>query len=133
MECFHPFCIKCFYKLAEDNISSIKCSKCKNEVTENFKSEILGPDYEKFEKIVIDKLMGGNLLICANLSCKEMICFEKGKPDYNIKDDKGNILSKIAAEHYSEKRCRCSKCNKDFCVECKAEPYHLGIYTYYKN
>lgn len=35
--------------------------------------------------------------------------------DYKQKDDKGNLLSKQAAEHMAQCRVRCPNCNNNFC------------------
>lgn len=50
----------------------------------------------------------------------------KGKTDYTVKDDKGNLLSRKAAKHMAKYRIRCDGCTKNFCTKCKVEPYHLG-------
>ena len=36
-------------------------------------------------------------------------------------------MSKEAAEHCANYRCRCSSCAKNFCTSCKKEPYHEGL------
>lgn len=104
----------------------MKCPVCLTEITYQYKKEILGKDMQIFEEIALKKVLGENIVICANMNCKEQISFEKGKVDYNVKNDKGELLIKKHAEHYSENRCRCPSCKIDFCVGCKMTPYHMG-------
>lgn len=42
------------------------------------------------------------------------------------KDDKGQPISLEAAKHMAENRIRCNACEKNFCVKCGKEPYHIG-------
>lgn len=59
-------------------------------------------------------------------SCGNVMMMEPGRPDYNLKDDKGQPISKEAAEHLARYRIRCNECGKNFCTKCNAEPYHTG-------
>lgn len=43
-----------------------------------------------------------------------------------MKDEQGKLLTKDAAVHMSRYRVRCGECQKNFCCQCQAEPYHLG-------
>ena len=104
----------------------MKCVICSQEISYQYKKEILGKDFVIFEDIALKKVLGENIVICANLNCKEQISYEKGKVDYNVKNEKGESLSKKHAEHYSDNRCRCPSCKIDFCVMCKVTPYHMG-------
>ena len=126
LDCLHPICKKCFYKMAEDNFSSMLCPLCQFEISYQYKKEILGNDYNKFEQIALKKLIGENYVICANMQCKMQVQYEKGKTDYHTKNEKGETLSKIHCEHYAENRCRCPCCKIDFCISCKVNPYHIG-------
>ena len=130
LECLHVICKKCFYKLAEDNISSMKCQNCQAEICYSYKKDYLGKDFFVLEDLAFKKLIKENIIICANLTCKELIAFEKGNVDYTVKNEKGEFLLKIAAEHYTSNRCRCPACKIDFCVTCKSTPYHMGKYTH---
>lgn len=126
LECLHVICKKCFYKLAEENISLMKCQVCQNEISYLYKKDYLGKDFSIFEDSALKKLIKENIIICANLNCKEHIAFEKGKVDYTVKNEKGEFLNKLAAEHYSSNRCRCPTCKIDFCASCKTTPYHMS-------
>jgi ribosomal protein S18 acetylase RimI-like enzyme len=47
--------------------------------------------------------------------------------DIKMTDDSGKVLSVDAWRHFSTFRMRCrGKCEQDFCVSCRARPYHLG-------
>ena len=59
---------------------------------------------------------------CSN--CDEMNSFEKGKVDFNVRDDQNNTLSREAAIDYAENRYRCVSYGKNFCAKCKKTPYH---------
>lgn len=126
LDCLHPMCKRCFYKMAEENFSSMLCPKCQFEISYQYKKDILGEDYNKFEQIALKKLIGENYVICPNMQCKTQVQFEKGSPDYKSKNEKGELLSRLHCEHYAENRCRCPYCKADFCVSCKIMPYHLG-------
>ena len=114
--------------LAEDNFASMKCLVCSQEISYEYKKAFLGKDFAMLEEIALKKVLGENIVICANLSCKEQISYEKGTADYNVKNEKGESLSRKHAEHYSDNRCRCPSCKIDFCVTCKITPYHMGIF-----
>lgn len=49
-----------------------------------------------------------------------------GEVQRGMKDDKGNPLTREAAEHMANYRIRCNACNKNFCTKCNEEPYHIG-------
>ena len=51
---------------------------------------------------------------------------DPGPVDYSIVNDKGEKISKIAAEHMAQYRVRCWKCSKIFCSKCSYSPYHVG-------
>lgn len=124
LECCHPICLKCFIEFASQNLPNMKCIVCSTPVSENFKKMILGEkEYEKLENYFL-MAMVGQVIQCP--SCQEKIVFEKGAIDYNITNDKNEKLSRKAAEHYSDNRCRCCNCKKDFCVGCGSVPYHIG-------
>lgn len=44
-----------------------------------------------------------------------------------MKDEKGNVLTRQAAEHLAKYRVRCPTCEKVFCSSCKEDPYHIGF------
>jgi|LauGreDrversion4_2_1035121.scaffolds.fasta_scaffold456182_2 hypothetical protein len=104
----------------------MKCQVCSLEISYQYKRHIFGKDFQMFEDLSLKKIVGENFVICANMNCKEQIFFEKGNVDYNVKNEKGEVLNKKHAEHYSENRCRCASCKIDFCVNCKITPYHMG-------
>lgn len=58
--------------------------------------------------------------------CGNAIEFIKGEVYYGFKNDEGKQINKTAAKHMSANRVRCNECGNNFCVSCKAEPYHLG-------
>lgn len=116
----------CFANYAERDFPNMKCNKCKSPISENLKREILGAaKYEQIEQKFMQNFLG-NTVTCVNVNCNTQISFETGNVDYNAKDEKGNKLSKEAAEHYANNRGRCPYCKIDFCVTCKTTPYHIG-------
>lgn len=64
-----------------------------------------------------------NFISC---DCGNIMMMEEGDVDYNMKDDKGQKLSKEAAEHFAKYRLRCDACGKNFCTKCNTTPYHTG-------
>ena len=79
LDCIHPLCRKCFYKLAEENFALMKCVICSQEISYKYKKEILGKDFQMFEEMALKKILGENIVICANSICNEQISFEKRK------------------------------------------------------
>jgi hypothetical protein len=105
----------------------MKCSKCQTEISEDYKKQVMGMSkYEEHEAKVMSKFCGGNIKTCINPKCKESFMFEPGKVDPNAKDEKGQKLSSSNAEHFAKNRCRCPKCDTEFCIGCSKSPYHLG-------
>jgi len=54
-----------------------------------------------------------NLISC---SCGNMMEMIPGKVIQGQKDDKGNPISREAAEHMAKYRIRCNECGKNFCA-----------------
>ena len=127
LECAHPICNDCFEKEARNNFFEMKCKICNKEISYGIKKDVLRDKYDTIENEAVMKAAGGNFLKCPYPGCGEQIEFEPGKTDYNIKDEKGKLLSRQAAEHYASNRCRCGFCRKDFCKSCQVMPYHLGM------
>ena len=117
----HPICYDCFRKYAEEDLNGMKCNICKEVIDERTKIDILG---EKKMKELKQKFLPKNLKKCPN--CGEYLEFLEGKIEYNIYNDKNEKISPKTAEHYAKNRCRCLKCQKDFCISCLSTPYHLG-------
>ena len=49
-----------------------------------------------------------------------------GDIDIGLKDEKGNLISIEASEHMALYRIRCNECHKNWCTNCRAQPYHFG-------
>ncbi|OUM66207.1 hypothetical protein PIROE2DRAFT_6643 [Piromyces sp. E2] len=130
LPCFHPICINCFIKLAEQNFFDMKCNTCQKEINDEIKKQLLGEQkVSKLEKNALMKIIGGDLIKCPN--CKEQNTFEPGEVDYNnyiVMDEQNQWISPEAIIDYAKHRCRCCFCKKDFCAnkECMVTPYHLG-------
>ena len=110
----------------------MRCKICQTNITNENKQALLGNQFHEFEERERQELLGGigvNIKKCPN--CNEFFEFEKGKVDYNAKDEKGQKLSKESAQHYAENRCKCPNCKTEFCIQCKKLPYHMGK-QYYK-
>jgi len=129
LECFHMICNKCFLNLAERDMNNITCKKpdCYQKVSYPYLQMILGEEkLSQLESMSVDKIVNefGQRHNCPG--CGELIIFEVGQVDYKIKDEKNQIISKQAAESYSQNRCKCPRCQKEFCINCKFTPFHLG-------
>ena len=123
--CFHPICLNCFKKSAEENMPNMRCKICNTPVSEDIKEQVLGTAmYKKLEDKFTKELIG-DLIECP--SCHEKNSFEPGKIDYNVRDDQNKKLTPQAAKDYALNRCRCVNCNNNFCIKCKAIPYHIGM------
>lgn len=106
------------------DLPNMKCISCSTPIMEDLKKQILGK--EEYDRLDFQFTIGsiGNVIDCPQ--CKEKIQFEKGNIDYNIKNEKNEVLNKESAEHYASYRCRCPACKIDFCTGCQAIPYHIG-------
>jgi hypothetical protein len=67
-----------------------------------------------------------NIGLTECIKCHAQFQFEKGDPDYSEKDENKVKISKAAAECKANYRCKCYKkaCETEFCIMCKASPYH---------
>ena len=129
LECCHMICNRCFLGLAEKDVNSITCKKsnCNEKVQYQYLQMILGEEkLTQLEKMSVDKIVNefGQRHNCPG--CGELIIFEVGKVDYKIKDEKNQIISNQAAECYAQNRCKCPRCQKEFCINCNFSPFHLG-------
>lgn len=61
----------------------------------------------------------------ASCPCGLKIWLEPGQVDFTFKDESGNPLTKVHAEHMARYRLRCN-CGKISCSKCHSEPYHIG-------
>lgn len=87
----------------------------------------MGLKYEEFENRANNNfLLGSGFETCINPKCKEKFIFEPGKVDLNTRDEKGQKISSQSAEHFAKNRCRCPKCETEFCIGCKNSPFHTG-------
>ena len=127
LECGHTICKQCFRKLAQQNIHVVKCTvkECKEPlVSEYYKKQILDKEFDKLHSEL--PILEG-LVSCPNIeNCKNQILFEKGDLNLNIYDNEGNKLQKKYSEKYAAQRAKCNVCSKEFCVDCKSTPYHMG-------
>ena len=64
-----------------------------------------------------------NMISC---SCGNVMLMEPGEVVKGQKDNQGNVMTMEAAKHMAKNRIRCNECQKNFCTECNAEPYHIG-------
>ena len=87
---------------------------------------ILGEkDYEALQTEMTNKLLEEDQGI-VRCKCGNAIEVVKGEIYYDFKNDEGKNINKLAARHMSANRVRCPDCGNNFCIKCKAEPYHLG-------
>lgn len=131
LECCHMMCGNCINIMAEKDLYNVECKQkgCSEKVTPGYLKILIGDSkYNHLEEKAFGEVIGayGKQIICANQECRELIFFEKGKIDFNIKDDKNKIISKESAECYAENRCKCPRCNTEFCISCNFAPFHLG-------
>ena len=59
--------------------------------------------------------------------CGNFMELIEGDVNYEQKDEQGKVLTPEAAYHMSKYRMRCQACQENFCSECKAQPYHIGM------
>ena len=82
-------------------------------------------ELEKIQLSVASMAMDKDALV--KCKCGNEFYFEKGDEMVYMKKDDGKVITKTAANHLRANRVRCPACATNFCVACKAEPYHLGL------
>ena len=127
-ECLHAICKSCLTKEIDATYPDVKCMHpgCKVNILDMEVRAILGDKaYEDLQTKMTLKLLDqqNGIVRC---KCGNAIEFMKGDIDYNYKNDEGKNINKAAAKHMSTNRVRCNECGNNFCIGCKAEPYHVG-------
>ena len=59
-------------------------------------------------------------------SCENIMELLPGEIIQGQKDESGKLLTVEAARHMANYRIKCNECQKNFCTQCKSEPYHVG-------
>ena len=89
-----------------------------NDISSQYPKDKLKQHFEELPPLSDD------IVACPNPKCGILIEF---KPNQNISEDykyEGKNLSHPEKVHFNKYRCRCSKCNTEFCTNCGAMPYH---------
>jgi len=117
--CFHSFHSQCFFDMADKELCTenrdaeefefkeAKCGECGLTIEHWECKEIVGDKkWEEIEKRRMDIVTARDpkLVKCA---CGNVMELEAGKPDYEMKTEKGEQYSKEAAEHFAQNRLRC--------------------------
>ena len=127
-KCCDLVCKGCLKDVISQKYPDVVCpvARCGAKIDDYEVRQILGQkDYEdlqiKLALKVIDEDKG-----VVRCKCGNAIEVLKGEIYYDYKNDEGNAINKTAARHMSANRVRCPECGNNFCISCKAEPYHLG-------
>lgn len=129
LECCHFYHKDCMEKSARkqylDN-QQVKCHGCGDLVATQALNVLFGAQFvdDLNEKLLRIQLMEENNMI--ECTCGNLLEVEPGKVDYKQKDEEGKVISRQAAENMAKFRVRCNNCNRVFCSNCNAEPYHVG-------
>lgn len=59
--------------------------------------------------------------------CVLWFTYEVGKMPFGYKLPDGSAPSDKSVQHIKQKRIFCPNCEKVYCMECKLEPYHMGM------
>mmetsp|Transcript_11811 Transcript_11811/g.19957 ORF Transcript_11811/g.19957 Transcript_11811/m.19957 type:complete len:495 (+) Transcript_11811:782-2266(+) len=128
-DCFHQCHIDCLREEAVNQMSnsqSVKCPRCKENIQQWELNTMLSEEEKKtIEKNQILSIVkeNPNFVSC---HCGNIMEFVPGQIVKGQKDDRGNPMTHEAAQHMANFRIRCLECNKNFCTQCNAEPYHTG-------
>lgn len=113
-ECYHQFHISCFKKYLKKRLIEPKsnqkngevnfcdpiCLRCNKVIGQEDINECLTkPEMDEIEQLQMDARIEFNPNLFKCVECNSTISFEPSKPDYKQKDDKGQVLTKQAAEH----------------------------------
>ena len=97
LDCCHPICTECIFKLADVNFSCMKCNNCQEEISSDFKMQVMGK--EKFEEYECKSLNSifktENVKTCINEKCKESFVFEPGNVDLNRSEEHTSELQSL--------------------------------------
>lgn len=130
-QCSHQICTECFketveYEYPRSQKASCPADGCQSSIMVAEIKAVVGRErFEEIEKEAMDSFMQSDDTM-VKCNCGAVISLVQGDVDYNVKDDKGALISRHAAEHMSRQRVRCQGCQTIFCAECKTEPYHVG-------
>jgi IBR domain, a half RING-finger domain len=127
--CCHLLCTDCIKGKIKASYPDVVCpvKSCGIKLANAEIRLILGDkEYEDLQTEMTNKLLEEQEGI-VRCKCGNAIEFVKGEVMYNYKNDEGKNINKVAARHMSSNRVRCPECGINFCVGCKAEPYHLGL------
>ncbi len=127
-ECCELVCKACLKAAIKENYPDVKCpnKQCKGKLQDFEVKSILGEkDFEALQTEMTNKLLEEDEGI-VRCKCGNAIEVVKGEIYYDFKNDEGKNINKLAARHMSANRVRCPDCGNNFCIKCKAEPYHLG-------
>jgi len=145
--CFHCFCRPCLVtfiqsKIQHGNCSELVCFVCSSPFLQSDMRNLLEEkENEKYlKKSVEEVLNSGTLRVirCPNIYCG--VAMEKlpskdlhaqnwlfQDKTSNLRDSRGNLLSRESFIHREEHRFRCRECTTEFCGSCGSMPYHLGF------
>ena len=128
-QCCHIVCKLCFKSLVRSIYAKghpLNCPMCKIPILEmEIKEHIGQQEFEDIQKQMLLSFVDKDEST-VSCTCGAIVTIEEGRVDYAQKDDKGQPISKDAAENMSKYRIRCRNCARIFCTSCGADPYHLG-------
>eukprot|EP00753_Platysulcus_tardus_P008318 PLAT15892.1.p1 GENE.PLAT15892.1~~PLAT15892.1.p1 ORF type:complete len:615 (-),score=134.59 PLAT15892.1:135-1763(-) len=138
LACGHNFCAGCLRKhvrrsLAAEGSLMLQCpdESCRRPLEQSDFLYLLNEEQRQvYEKRSLESAFDDDDSLTRCPSCN--YGFEKIAHSGEVvavgvpKDDDGNPLTEEALRHREEHRVRCPECTQNFCVSCRAMPYHLG-------
>lgn len=128
--CSHTFChshIRDAFPLTFAKTGEMNCFVCNHPMLQPEVKKVMGEQIVDNALLALALPEGYNLVCCPK--CGNGGVLEPGEIDYRVKDGKGRLYSRAAAEDYSKYRFSCpsSECRTSTCANCGASPYHEAL------
>ena len=147
LKCNHNVCPACIEEMVQRRMKGLlqdvfcpieDCNEVlsPNEIQENIDEEL----YKSYLDFCFQKFIEESTEViihdCPNEDCTYRMSVETRTleeiENLNVntithRGEDGRLLSRPTWIHFNRYRIRCRECQEDFCTECKAIPYHLGM------
>lgn len=132
--CGHVACYPCLKERAGAARKTLECGAegCGRDVPPDVVRNVLDPrEFAAYSEAVMAAYTESNTVRCPHEGCGARVEFfdagsERTPRVIAEKDERGQLLSREAWDHFCRFRVRCRACQQPFCASCGAGPYHIG-------